>query len=55
MFHDDGEVMDVPFLKNDMKNSLPTTERPLDTADGPGRADTELGEDGSSELPWRPQ
>ena len=39
------ELRDVPFLGNDMTESLATTGRNLDTADAPGRADTELGED----------
>ena len=42
MTHRDGEIRDVPFLSNDMKDELPTTGRPLDPADGPGKADAEL-------------
>jgi hypothetical protein len=45
MKHQDGEIRDVPFLKNDMKDELPTTGKPLDPADGPGKADAELGDE----------
>jgi len=38
------DVRDVPFMENDMKEHLPTTGKPLDTADEPGKADGELGE-----------
>lgn len=37
------EVREVPFLKNDMKNQPPSTEKPLDRADAPGNADAECG------------
>jgi len=43
------EVRDVPFLKNDMHESVPTTGKPIDTADAPGKADSEMIE--SDELP----
>jgi hypothetical protein len=50
-----GEVRDVPFLGNDMKDSAPTMGKPLDPADGPGKADAELAEDELvEETPWRP-
>jgi hypothetical protein len=39
------EVSDLPFLKNDMNDSPATMEKPLDPADGPGKADAELGEE----------
>ena len=39
-----GETMDVPFMKNDMNDSLPTTGWPLDVSDAPGKADSELFE-----------
>lgn len=45
MTHHYGEVSDLPFLGNDMNDSLATTEKPLDPADGPGKADAELGEE----------
>jgi len=38
-----GEVRDIPFFKNDMNGSTATMGKPLDTADGPGKADAELG------------
>jgi len=42
----EGEVREVPFLRNDMKmKEPPTTGKPLDKADAPGRADSELVED----------
>ena len=39
-----GETMDVPFMKNDMNDPLPTTGWPLDVSDAPGKADSELFE-----------
>ena len=39
-----GEVREVPFLKNDMKDQAPTTGRPIDKADAPGKADSEWTE-----------
>jgi len=47
MAHKDGEVRDVPFLKNDMKDQPTTTGKPLEPADGPGKADAEMAEDDS--------
>ena len=50
MRHITGEEMrDVPLLHNDMTDSIPTMDRPLDTADGPGKADSELGLDEADE------
>lgn len=44
--HDDeGEVRDVPFLKNDMKDSAPTTGWPVDTPDAHGKADSEIADE----------
>ena len=40
-----GEVREVPFLKNDMQDDLPTTGKPLNQADEPGKADAELAEE----------
>jgi hypothetical protein len=40
------EENDIPFVKNDMRDSLGTMDKPLDTADAPGRADSELVEEG---------
>lgn len=40
----EGEVRDIPFLGNDMKESAPTMDWPLDAPDAPGKADSELGE-----------
>lgn len=37
----EGEVRDIPFLGNDLKDQLPTTGRPLDRMDAPGKADSE--------------
>ena len=47
--HKDGETRDLPFFHNDMKDQPTTTGRPLDPADGPGKADAEMAED---ELPF---
>jgi hypothetical protein len=41
----EGEVRDVPFLGNDLKDQLPTTGRPLDQADAPGKADSDWNEE----------
>jgi len=41
---DASNTMDVPFLKNDMNDALPTTGWPLDVSDAPGKADSELFE-----------
>lgn len=39
----EGEVREVPFLKNDMKDQPPATGKCLDHADSPGKADAECG------------
>jgi len=39
----EGEVREVPFLKNDMKDQLPATGKCLDRTDSPGIADAECG------------
>jgi len=39
-----SETRDVPFLKNDMNDAPPTTGKPLDSADAPGKPDSELFE-----------
>ena len=44
MFKREGEVREVPFLKNDMKDRLPATGKCLDRADSPGKADAECGD-----------
>ena len=43
--HKDGETRDMPFFKNDMKDQPTTTGKPLDSADGAGKADAEMAED----------
>jgi hypothetical protein len=43
-----SETEDVPFLKNDMKDELSTMDKPLDPADGPGKADAEMAEEESA-------
>jgi hypothetical protein len=46
----DGEVRDVPFLGNDLKgDQQPTTGKPTDTSDAPGKADSEMAEEIRSE------
>jgi hypothetical protein len=39
------ETRDVPFLKNDMNDSPPTTGKRLDATDAPGKADSEMLKD----------
>ncbi len=39
------EEFDLPFIGNDMNDSPATMDKPLDTADAPGRADSELVEE----------
>jgi hypothetical protein len=41
---EEGEVQDIPFVRNDMKDEAPTMDKPLDATDAPGRADSEMGE-----------
>jgi hypothetical protein len=36
-----------------MKDTIPTTGRPLNTSDAPGKADSEMGIDQSQEPPRR--
>jgi len=44
--HDkEGEVRDLPFMKNDMKDSVPTTGWPVDTSDAHGKADSEIADE----------
>ena len=47
----EGEVREIPFLKNDMKEQAPTTGRPADQADAPGKADSEFTEETQRERP----
>jgi hypothetical protein len=51
LHQDEGNVRDVPFLQNDMKDHVATMDRPLDAADAPGRADSEIVEDGPLPVP----
>jgi len=39
---EEGEVQDLPFVRNDMKDHTPTMDKPLDASDAPGRADSEM-------------
>jgi hypothetical protein len=41
-----GEDNDIPFMKNELRDFPGTLDKPLDTADAPGKADSELAEDG---------
>ena len=45
----EGEVREIPFLGNDMKDHAATTGKPLDQADAPGKADSELTEENDPE------
>ena len=37
-------MRDVPFMNNDMNDAPPTTGRPLEASDAPGKADSEMFE-----------
>ena len=39
---DEGDVRDIPFAKNDMKDHVTTMDKPLDAVDAPGKADSEI-------------
>ena len=39
-----SDARDVPLMKNDMNDPLPTTGRPLNSSDAPGKADSEMFE-----------
>jgi hypothetical protein len=47
-----SEENDVPFAANDNRGRPGTMDKPVDTIDAPGKADSELGEDQDS-LPQR--
>ena len=47
----EGEVREIPFLKNDMKDQAPSTGRPADQTDAPGKADSEFTEEKHQEKP----
>jgi hypothetical protein len=53
MSKQEGEVRDVPFLRNDIKEQPPTTGRAVDQADAPGKADSEGTEDADPQSPTR--
>jgi hypothetical protein len=38
----DQEENDLPFVSNELRDSPSTMDKPLDTADAPGKADSEL-------------
>ena len=38
----EGEVQDIPFVGNDMKDHTPTMDNSLDANDATGRADSEI-------------
>ena len=40
----EGEVEDIPFARNDMKDQAATMDKPLDATDAPGRADSEMAD-----------
>ena len=42
---DEGEIRDIPFMRNDMKEHAATMDKQLDAADAPGKADSELVEE----------
>ena len=45
----EGEVREVPFLGNDMKDQPPTTGRPSNQTDAPGKADSECTQPNDSD------
>jgi hypothetical protein len=45
----EGEVQDIPFARNDMKDQAPTMDKPLDATDAPGKADSEMVKDSEPE------
>jgi len=47
----EGEVREVPFLGNDMKDQPPTTGKPSSKADAPGKADSECIQPTDSDKP----
>ena len=47
----EGEVREIPFLGNDMKDPAATTGKPLNHSDAPGRADSELSEGADPNRP----
>jgi hypothetical protein len=47
----EGEVRELPFLKNDMKDQTPSTGRRSDQTDAPGKADSELTEEHEQKKP----
>lgn len=49
-----SETRDVPFMKNDMNDSSPTTGKPLDASDAPGKSDSEMSNDDEAEPPSNP-
>jgi hypothetical protein len=48
------DVNDFPFQKDEMKDHPNTMGKPLDTADAPGRADSEMAEDNPLEERRKP-
>jgi hypothetical protein len=42
-----NEESDIPFVRNDLKGRPGTMGNSLDTADAPGKADSELGDEPS--------
>lgn len=48
LHRDEGEVRDIPFFHNDMKDHSVTMDRASGVADEPGKADAEIA-DGVSE------
>jgi hypothetical protein len=45
MTKSEDEERDIPFLHSDMNDHASTMDRPLDTTDAPGKADSEMGQD----------
>jgi hypothetical protein len=41
----ESEENDVPFTANELRDYSGTMGKPLDTADAPGKADSEMGEE----------
>jgi len=47
----EGEVREIPFLGNDMKDQAATTGKSLEQADAPGKADSEWSDEAEPENP----
>jgi hypothetical protein len=47
------EENDLPFAKNELRDQPGSMGKPLDTADAPGRADSEFADEALEQVPAR--